>query len=50
MTINLDLIKEIGYLDVKGLVGHDKKHDQNYWSKIAKITRQIKNLGPNSSL
>lgn len=37
-TVKNNFFKEIGYLDVKGLVGHDKKHDQNYWSKIAKIT------------
>lgn len=37
-TVKNNFFKEIGYLDVKPLIGHDKKHDQNYWSKLARAT------------
>ena len=31
--------RDVGYLDVKSLVGHDKKHDQFYWSKLEHATK-----------
>ena len=30
--------KDVGYLDVKNLVGFNKKHDQHYWTKLEKST------------
>lgn len=37
-TVRSTFFREVGYLDVKPLIGHDKKHDQNYWSKLGKLT------------
>jgi hypothetical protein len=37
-TVKNTFFREVGYLDVKPLIGHDKKHDQNYWVKIGKVT------------
>ena len=37
-TLRPDFFREIGYLDVKELVGLDKKHDQGYWKKLGKST------------
>jgi hypothetical protein len=34
--VNSDFYRTVGFLDLKLLVGHSKKHDQNYWSRLAK--------------
>lgn len=33
-----NFFRDIGYLDVPPLVGHNKKHDQHYWRKLQKKT------------
>lgn len=30
--------RDVGYLDMKSLIGHDKKHDQFYWTKLEQST------------
>lgn len=32
--VKTNFFREIGYLDVKQLVGFNKKHDQHYWKKL----------------
>lgn len=31
--------KDIGYLDIKTLVGHDKRHDSSYWNLLERKSR-----------
>ena len=38
-AIRSDFFKDIGFLDLKQLVGHNKKHDQLYWRLLDKSTR-----------
>jgi len=38
-TVKNNFFSEVGYLNVKDLVGHNKKHDQNYWKKLATINK-----------
>jgi hypothetical protein len=33
-----NFFRDIGFLDLKSLVGHNKKHDQQYWHKCEKAT------------
>ncbi len=33
-----NFFREVGYLNVKELIGHDKKHDQNYWRKLQQVS------------
>ena len=34
-----NFFREVGYLNVKELIGLDKKHDQNYWRKLQQISK-----------
>lgn len=38
-SVRTDFFRDIGFLDLKQLVNHDKKHDQLYWRKIEMKTR-----------
>lgn len=38
-SVKPNFFREIGYLDVRPLIGQDKKHDQNYWKKLAAVTK-----------
>ena len=38
-AVKPDFFRDIGFLDLKGLVGYDKKHDQMYWRLIETKTR-----------
>lgn len=33
-SISPNFAREVGYLDIQPLVGHNKKHDQHYWVKL----------------
>jgi hypothetical protein len=33
-----NFFRDVGFLNIKELVGHNKKHDQNYWRKCEKAT------------
>lgn len=37
-TLPSTFAKDVGYLDVKSLIGFSKKHDQFYWEKLEKAT------------
>jgi hypothetical protein len=37
-SVRNDFFEKVGFLDVKRLVGYNKKHDQLYWNKLEKIT------------
>ena len=37
-SVRPNFFRDIGYLDLKRLVGHDKKHDQLYWQLIEQAT------------
>jgi len=38
-VVKNNFFREVGYLNVKELIGHDKKHDQNYWRKLQQISK-----------
>jgi hypothetical protein len=38
-SVRTNFAREIGYLDIPQLVGHNKKHDQNYWVKLEQATK-----------
>jgi len=33
-SVRPDFFRDVGYLDLKRLVGFDKRHDQHYWEKL----------------
>jgi len=35
-SVKPDFFRTVGYLDLKRLVGYDKKHDQMYWQRLSK--------------
>jgi len=37
-SVNTDFFRTVGYLDLRALIGHHKKHDQNYWRQLARST------------
>lgn len=37
-AIKSNFFRDVGFLDLKSLVGHNKKHDQMYWRKCEKLT------------
>lgn len=37
-TTRSNFFKEVGFLDISKLVGYNKKHDQNYWQTMNKLT------------
>jgi len=37
-SVRPNFFREIGFLDLKRLVGHNKKHDQEYWKLLASKT------------
>jgi len=37
-TVPSNFFTDIGYLNIRELVGYNKKHDQNYWKKLSKAT------------
>ncbi len=37
-TVKPNFYTEVGYLELKPLVGFSKKHDQNYWKKLDQLT------------
>jgi len=37
-SVRTGFFKEVGFLSLKQLVGHDKKHDQLYWQALSKST------------
>jgi hypothetical protein len=37
-SFRTDFFRDIGFLDLKQLVGHNKRHDQLYWHKMEKST------------
>lgn len=38
-NVQTSFFRDVGYLDLKKLVGHNKRHDQEYWSLLDKINR-----------
>jgi hypothetical protein len=38
-SVRSDFFRDVGYLDIKELVGFDKKHDQKYWIKLNNINK-----------
>lgn len=36
-NVRTSFFKDIGYLDLKKLVGHDKRHDSSYWQIMEKV-------------
>lgn len=38
-SVRSNFFKDVGYLDIKPLIGHNKKHDQNYWIKLEHATK-----------
>jgi hypothetical protein len=38
-TVRPDFFRDIGYLDLKQLVGFNKRHDQLYWNKMDNATK-----------
>jgi len=39
-SVRPNFFRDVGYLDLKPLVGHDKKHDQNYWKKMEQVNNK----------
>ena len=37
-VVKNNFFREVGYLNIKELIGHDKKHDQNYWRKLQQVS------------
>jgi hypothetical protein len=37
-SVRSNFFSDVGYLDLKQLVGHNKRHDQLYWAKLGKST------------
>ncbi len=37
-TVRNNFFKDVGFLNLKNLVGHAKKHDQEYWALLSKKT------------
>ena len=37
-SIRNNFFRDVGFLDLSLLVGHNKKHDQNYWVKLNTVT------------
>lgn len=37
-TVRTNFFRDVGYLDIKQLVGHNKRHDQMYWALMNKKT------------
>jgi hypothetical protein len=37
-TVRNNFFKDVGFLNLKNLVGHAKKHDQEYWALLSKRT------------
>jgi len=37
-TVKPNFFTDVGLLDLKQLIGHDKRHDQLYWAKLGKST------------
>lgn len=37
-SVRPNFFRDVGYLDLKFLVGQNKKHDQEYWSKLGNTT------------
>ena len=38
-SVRPNFFRDVGFLNLKGLVGHDKKHDQSYWVMLDKSTK-----------
>lgn len=38
-VVKNNFFREVGYLNIRELVGHDKKHDQNYWKKLQQVSK-----------
>jgi len=38
-SVRPNFFADVGYLDLKELVGFEKKHDQKYWEKLSKLNR-----------
>ncbi len=36
--VRSNFFRDVGFLNIKSLVGHNKKHDQNYWQKMEKAS------------
>lgn len=50
-AVKSNFFSDVGYLDLKQLVGHNKRHDQLYWTKLGKSTNgQAYILGLKSQL
>jgi len=39
-TVKNNFFDDVGYLSIPPLVGHDKKHDQMYWSLLSKVSNK----------
>lgn len=37
-SVQSDFFRDVGFLNLRSLVGHDKKHDQLYWKLMAKAS------------
>jgi len=37
-SVRPNFFRDVGYLNLQSLVGHDKKHDQHYWHRLDKST------------
>ena len=37
-SVKPDFFRDVGFLDLKQLIGHDKKHDQLYWQALEQST------------
>jgi len=37
-SVRPNFFRDVGYLNIRQLVGHDKKHDQQYWRLLAKAS------------
>lgn len=38
-NISTNFFRDVGYLDIRKLVGHDKRHDQSYWALLEKVNK-----------
>ena len=38
-SVQPNFFRDVGFLDLKGLAGHEKKHDQLYWTLLRKVAK-----------